>query len=684
MHKPSCARAESDVQFKRTETKRTLSYVKEIDGLRAIAVISVILFHFKFQFFQGGFVGVDIFFVISGYLITKNILLNLEKGTFDLRNFFYRRVRRLLPAAFFTIVITVLVSCLLFTPDDLLRAAKSSIFALFSLSNFFFWSESGYFDVSSDLKPLLHFWSLSVEEQFYFIWPFILLLLYKIRPNYGFSILFLLVVGFLFTVYGEYYLQKDPDAVFFLMPFRILEFSLGAACILLERFDFKRWVYSLGAFLGLAITCFTIVGFNKAMPFPGFNAILPAVGAALIISCRKEKWIQIVLGCKPLVWIGLISYSLYLVHWPIWVFVDYYVGHVLLPVKFGLLFLSLISAWGLYRYIEQPFRLGSGHVSLPKPKAFFHAIGIFALLLICLSSLIVKFDGLWFRVDAKNPKDFKLSVNVDLIEDIKTSFNTRQTILKAELVNERVLVIGDSHARHLYGAMHFLSDSFQWEVTSMSHPGCLPIFGVKRIVERGNTSKDELCKKAILQWEQEISKGYDVVVISSRWMWFFESNRYGTETFKRRFLQDEIDSDYSYERSRGVFRESLPLTIEKIRSYGSKVIVFSQPPLIGKNIRGCNLKPKWVTAVGESCENNVAYPDIMSRLEFTNTVISSLASEGVLPIIPSDYICDHSMSRCRTVVDGINIYQDNNHLSFVGSFWLGQKIEAKVKRFLSN
>ncbi|MCI5144936.1 MAG: acyltransferase, partial [Candidatus Electrothrix sp. AR3] len=213
-------------------------YRADVDGLRAFAVLAVLFYHFDFSFFSGGFTGVDIFFVISGFLITQNIMADLSKGSFSFARFYTRRIRRLFPALFVTLVLSLLFGFLLFTPEHYLRLAKSLLYSVLSVSNFFFWQEAGYFDTAVDFKPLLHTWSLAVEEQFYLIWPALLFLLFKLGKKW--ILLFLLLSSALSLYWSEQWLLTDPSGAFFLTPFRIIEFAFGAIMAWLIQFQPKN------------------------------------------------------------------------------------------------------------------------------------------------------------------------------------------------------------------------------------------------------------------------------------------------------------------------------------------------------------------------------------------------------------------------------------------------------------
>ncbi len=234
-------------------------YRPDIDGLRAIAVLAVIFYHFKVGVCSGGFVGVDIFFVISGYLITKGILSKQRDGKFDFADFYFRRVRRLIPALFVTITASYAVAFAIFSPADFKSLSGSTVYALTGLSNIFFWLESGYFDTASSMKPLLHTWSLSVEIQFYILWPLMLLLVTRFTKHHIAATLILIIVG---GVAAVAYLNIDASGAFYLTPFRMHEFLFGALVVLLERFKLRKGIADAAYLIGLVLVAYSIFFFQ--------------------------------------------------------------------------------------------------------------------------------------------------------------------------------------------------------------------------------------------------------------------------------------------------------------------------------------------------------------------------------------------------------------------------------------
>jgi peptidoglycan/LPS O-acetylase OafA/YrhL len=339
-----------------------MKYQPHIDGLRAVAVMAVILFHFGIPGLGGGYIGVDVFFVISGYLITKLILEEVQStGSFRFWRFYARRIRRLFPALLATCLVTAIVAGLLFTPQMFADFGLSLTGAVLSFSNIVFWWESGYWDEASYLKPLLHTWSLGVEEQFYYIWPALMVL----GPALGFrrAILPILVTIGLASLLANLLwvdLKFDPDyaaTIFFWMPFRIFEFVLGAVGV----FAASRWpknifVQEAGMAAGLIMILLSVATFSDKLVFPSYYALLPCTGALLVIMSGEARRVGALVRNAVAIWIGLVSYSLYLVHWPVFVFYRYYTLKDPSGGMIGLLLLAtFVLAYALHEWVEKPF-----------------------------------------------------------------------------------------------------------------------------------------------------------------------------------------------------------------------------------------------------------------------------------------------------------------------------------------
>jgi len=359
-------------------TQHKFTYRPDIDGLRAIAVLAVVAFHLGFASMAGGFLGVDIFFVISGYLITSIIAPKMAAGTFSFKGFYLKRIRRLVPPALVTIFVTFIAAAFILDPNDLIAMAKSAIAAVFSLSNILFFTEAGYWDTESELKPLLHTWSLGVEEQFYLFWPLLVFLFWRLVKGKGaedgtrLRHLFWLFAIFscLGLIISELILRLDPSAAFYLLPARMFQFSIGACAAFFTQQYFWQKIASpslrliLGS-LGLiaVIGCIWLYRTNPA--FPGINALYPSLAVAMIMisgartqeSTKPTPLLEVLLGNRVLTFIGRISYSAYLVHWPVVSLLRYKVGLELSPTHqivsiVLIIFLSLLLYFGVERRIS--------------------------------------------------------------------------------------------------------------------------------------------------------------------------------------------------------------------------------------------------------------------------------------------------------------------------------------------
>lgn len=473
-----------------------LEYRREIDGLRAVAVIPVILFHAGFESFSGGFVGVDVFFVISGYLITTIILSEKQKGTFSLLNFYERRARRILPALFFLMLVTIPFAWFVLQPQDLQDFSQSLIAVSLFGSNILFWKEADYFATASELKPLLHTWSLAVEEQYYVLFPIFLTIVWKYRKRWVFSSIVLLgLFSLIIAQWGAFY---KPVAAFFLLPTRAWELMVGGASAFLLLYGasnntivakYKAISEFLGV-LGLLLIFYSIFIFDKSTPFPSLYALVPTLGVALIIIfANNETIVGKVLGGKFLVNVGLISYSAYLWHHPIFVFPRHYSNYY---VSIWLISLLIIAtyffAYLSWRYVEKPFR---NKEKISRSKIFqFSLIGsVFFILTGVVGDLTSGFEEYYYSQrftpsQLTNYKIIKKNTNYNLYDVMSDNGNcvfwnrtidyevTERFQNCYEKYGKGVIVLGDSHAMNLF---NIVAKSKQYDfVLGVSQGGCRP------------------------------------------------------------------------------------------------------------------------------------------------------------------------------------------------------------------
>jgi len=531
----------------------------DIDGLRAIAVLSVLLFHFDFTLFKGGFVGVDIFFVISGFLITRLIRKEiLTTGTFRFGNFYLRRSRRLFPALFVTLLVSTVCAIWLFPPTHLQRFGGTLIHAMASVSNFFFWSEAGYFDVASRTKPLLHTWSLGIEEQFYLIWPLLLVLVVKKGKRYVAPIAIILLGAASFylnirlgdgqsqlltklqvhlpTWFSlESWLSQGESSLFFLLPFRVFEFTIGAALVWVGSFQFKQRLLNEALFaLGLGLVLYSVFTFSDTMIFPSFNGLVPCFGAALLIFSGQTKFLGAVVRNKPFVWIGGISYSLYLVHWPLIVFVEYYqLSLIDGSQRYWMLGVAFILAYILHRSVEKPLRYAKVDSTGQSGSSESFALGMFfvTLLLVIPASNMWQGEGwLWRYTGSPMAKIIENTgqeigrrhqgyrdISCWPGDDFKDNFGHKKCIDPTTPPERSVLLIGDSVSAYSYfGIRKALPDNI--ELYQATGSGCKPYWPKTHVSTlRYQKGRENCAYIADFMFTKEIMSRYKWVILEAAW-----------------------------------------------------------------------------------------------------------------------------------------------------------------------
>ncbi|BAK72695.1 acyltransferase family protein [Arcobacter sp. L] len=440
-----------------------MTYRADIDGLRAYAVMSVLLYHVGFSFIKGGFVGVDVFFVISGFLMTKIIKEQLDNNSFSVRDFFIRRIKRLFPALIFVFIITSVATFFIFSTYVRSEIIVQNIYALYGISNMNFWFQSGYFDGDKLLKPMLHTWSLGVEEQFYIFWVISILTVYRFAKDKLFhTIIFFILISFGFNAIflSEYFINnfvqsdleffsfdKIKSTVFFMMPFRIFEFAIGGILVFFSIRN-KR-IQDITAFIGLFILLYYFINFSSDKVFPYYNALIVVLGTALIMLSKDAFFIKFFLENKPTVFIGKISYSLYLVHWPLIVFWFYLDDKITDIDRFIIVVISIVISILMYKNIEQKFRTNNKsnkHYGLK----FIILIIILTIIFIALNKLIN--TGSNTRINEIIYKQLDIKTNQKLIVSSINTKNFEANNLK------KLLVIGDSMSNDINSLLSYTKE----------------------------------------------------------------------------------------------------------------------------------------------------------------------------------------------------------------------------------
>lgn len=441
------------------------AYRTDIDGLRAIAVLAVVIFHIKEIWLPGGFVGVDIFFVLSGYLISQQLYLQIKQGTFSLSAFYVRRIRRIVPAMLGVIFFTVFAAQIFFRPEDAEATARSGLWSALSLGNVYFWlyQDTSYFAQSSLELPLLHLWSLGVEEQFYLFWPLALMMLGTRVLNSGVAWGIFAVI-FVSTLLAQWSFSISHSFTYYMLPTRAGELLVGAYMAFFvanhsTHATVSRWANALQG-LGLGMVTASLLLFDHTTVFPGIAVLLPTVGVGLLLlgGHYRDTKIGIILSWPLLRFFGLISYSLYLWHWPVLAFYRYGQFPIGGAEAVGLFFVITCLGYLSYRYIEKPFRTASGAL-LPIFTRYYAFPG--ALLVVgCLTSM--KLDGVTFRAT-----DRQYLTQLEILQDTtrpayqfpyvcqQHEFDERE-IFNPDCVlgaprEPKTLLLGDSNAAHYIG-----------------------------------------------------------------------------------------------------------------------------------------------------------------------------------------------------------------------------------------
>ena len=615
--------------------KTRMNYRPDIDGLRALAVVPVVLFHAGLVGFSGGYVGVDVFFVISGYLITRLIHDEMSAGRFSVARFYERRIRRIFPALFAVLAASTVAAAFWFMPIDFDAFSDSLAGAALSVSNFVFWREAGYFAGPSDLKPLLHTWSLGVEEQFYVVFPLVLLALHRYARRFLPAVLAAVVVAsFALSVWGT---RHHTGAAFYLLPFRAWELGLGALLAVGVVPALKRRVAAeLLAMAGLLLILVPVFTYTPETRFPGWAALPPTLGAALLIyAAPQAASIGGMLRLRPLVFIGLLSYSLYLWHWPLIVFTRYRMPADLdFATSCTLVSASVVAAYASWRWIEQPFRRARapGH-----RRAVFAAGGAAVAATVAVASVGSLTAGLPQRL---SPEAQRYAAMLDKhkyfgIYDRGTCFLDYDqsaedydpaTCLAADRPGG-ILIYGDSFAAHLFPGLRALDPADA--VRQYTATSCRPI---RTANERCNAFYERFLTDILPRAQAS------TIVLSAFWAPYF--NRLGPAEFRAR----------------------VSATVAAIQATGKRVLLFGQTPTYPRPV-------PYTLALAGSAMNRLPARD--ARL--TNTLLREIADElGATFLDPYQVACDEFS--CIAAEGGAPFHWDTGHFTLEGSKFYARQI----------
>jgi peptidoglycan/LPS O-acetylase OafA/YrhL len=646
-----------------------MKYRSEINGLRALAVVPVILFHAGFDIVSGGYVGVDVFFVISGYLITTILIEDIENNRFSLVSFYERRARRILPALFLVILVCIPFAWLLMLPNEMLHFSRSLVAVSLFFSNILFWRESGYFEAASEEKPLLHTWSLAVEEQYYVLFPIFLILVWRFGKNRVFwTIIVLAVVSLLMSEWGW---RNKPAGNFYLAPTRAWELFAGsiAAFIIQKRGVQANNILSL---VGLASIFFAIFVYDESTPFPSIYALVPVLGAVLLILfAERSTWVARLLSTKVFVGIGLISYSAYLWHQPLFAFARIRLLEEPSAILMATLsVLSLMLAGLSWRFVEAPFR---NKEFCSRSMIFIGSvIGCILFISFGLSGHLTK------GYSARFPHDVVQTLNEANDPEKMLKCHFLQTKISHEirpecnqyLVNNSasVLMIGDSHLSAV--GLQIQKRLFNLDIGSHAVSGCGYIRGLYHVGGRRSNYCAEYYK-AIFDYAEN-NNITDIVMIA-RFPMYLHGDRYdngegGVEAGDP-FIVDTIewqgasakwDDQDRLSRVENTYRQELKNFASKFR-----VIVFEPTPVVGwhvPNFYGHDYLYKDKNNYSDEKFTH-SYANYKSRTKVFIDIVNSIDSKNLSLYDLSRLFCSEETGRCTFLKDNKLLYYDQDHLS---------------------
>jgi len=647
------------------------NYRADIDGLRAFAIIPVLLFHAGFSLFPGGYIGVDIFFVISGFLISSILIKEINKNTFSFSNFYKRRIRRLAPPLFVMYICVIIAFSSIYPTflfDDLIYSITTSM--LF-VSNIFFWKQGGYFANELELQPLLHTWSLSVEEQFYVFFPFFLLLMSKFINSTAKKIALLILVILTSLLLAIYMAPpRGSFASFYLLPTRIYELGLGAlvAMVLTASPKMKIREFKYLKELGLLLTIIPIFLYDDRTPFPSYYALLPVIGSCFVIISAKEQGIAYrILTFKPIIYIGLISYSLYLWHWPVIVFNNW----VLADINEGLraiisIILSLTLGSLSFHFVEAPFRKGHRFNDSALLKLF--TIGSGSIFALCAGLLIIGNGSL---VDPEKKRETAYNIAIEkeptrkeCTDKIRNSNKFSVCTLASTKVTpvKKIFIWGDSHASALMPAFSHVSEDnlVNFAVTT----GCPPLIGVKRTdLYQSCPQVNRMVLKHILESD------YDLIVLSAAF-----------NNYLNRGLLGLIDSTYQRDvlQTKAAFITGLTKTLENFEVNSIDFIIIAQPPHFEENVPLSYLRQSILQGYYDKKPMPVSIYNEQKEI-FYNLIPKQWESHivDVSPLFCSENTCRISSENNEL------LYKDKHHISNYQAMSMSQIIHILVEKRLN-
>lgn len=661
---------------------RRAAYRADIDGLRAVAVMAVIAFHAFPNSLRGGFAGVDVFFVISGFLISTIILENLDRGTFSFRVFYQRRIRRIFPALALVMLASYAFGWFALLGDEFMQLGKHVAASAGFVSNFALWGEAGYFDNSAETKPLLHLWSLAIEEQFYIVWPLIVFCCWWDRRLMAAMLAVLVATSFTLNATG---IATDSVATFFSPLTRAWELLSGGAlawsartigrhgglAAALAAFPLTR---TLSAFhvrrhrdalslLGLMLIVFSFFGLHEGKSFPGFWAIPPVLGAVCTIAAGAGALLnRLVLSHPLMVGVGLISYPLYLWHWPILSFARIVESEVpSVGARLLAIMASVLLAWVTYRAIERPLRHGAHGFA----KALMLVVAMVAVGALGLDTYA--HDGYATRAMIANYTHNKQElVRTPPTDPACLAFvgTTKPLFPYCRFTDtgaaRTVAVIGDSHAHVAYpGVAEFLG-ARGYNTLMLANSGCPPFIGSP---SGANEVETRACQDRIEELLGVVGRHPEIetIIVFTRGTLYLT----GTEP-----VTGDKDVMLGAKLTPAQFLTGLQRTIDQLVAWGKRVYYVIENPELELKSEACMPRP--LRAQTRNCRVPVA--EVLERQAVYRELIAGLTNVTVIDSIPA--FCPDDL--CRVVENGMLLYADADHLSLAGSRLQAEKLLSRI------
>lgn len=641
-----------------------LTHRDDIDGTRAIAVLAVVFYHFEVPGFAGGFTGVDIFFVISGFLIGGILWDEFQtSGRVSLLRFWIRRIRRLAPAFFVMATVVSTFAWFLLLPFELREFGKSLIAASFWLSNVLFWQQAGYFDAVAQEKVLLHTWSLAVEEQFYVFLPLLFLALARWRTALPWVVGGVCAASFILCLWMT---ARDQTGAFYLFPFRAWELLAGVLLAMLDRRRKGLAAPAALAWIGVALLASSITLVEPGRSFPGWPALLPVAGTLAIIAAGKTpSAVQRAISAPLPVGIGRLSYSLYLWHWPIFALYTYWRGEPLLFIETtGLIALSLVLSWWSWRFVEQPVRrarrlpamvLAGGAATA---SAVTVAIGTFAYIS----------DGAPKRYGPEIASH--IAASGDFLQDwSRCTTPTSGPLAGLETCpigpegKPRVLVWGDSHVRAVYEGIVLAAYEHAVPGLIVWRAGCPPLFEVEKRESAATPAQDAACSRANEQMQGAYKRLTSVehVLLVGRWNYYLHGQGIGLDAHNIVTVGSTTAPDMP--QAEAVIT-ALRDTVSELSRH-AEVFVMRQPPEFPQydsRTFARRLAHGWLAPAEAKVQTEATQASLSGRAALAEAAFRDLESEGRLRLLDSwRWLCP--ARTCRAVRDGVGLWFDNNHLT---------------------